>query len=180
MGFGGTHYPEAYIDYLIEFHGTRDFFECHELLEEYWKEHPGDPQADGWVGLIQLAVGAYHYRRGNRQGAAKMLRSAASRLTAERLEALGLKGAQTAAAIEGMIRALDDGLPYADIDLIFRDGGLLDACRGQCAARGHAWGAPSPELEALVHRHTLRDRSDVIEARRAASAARRNGNEGGG
>ena len=42
-------YPEAFISYLIEFHATRDYFECHELLEEYWKAHPGDPLA----GLVQ-------------------------------------------------------------------------------------------------------------------------------
>ena len=31
-------YPEAYIEYLMYFHGNRDYFECHEVLEEYWKE----------------------------------------------------------------------------------------------------------------------------------------------
>lgn len=31
-------YPEAYIEYLAEFHGSRDYFECHELLEEHWKK----------------------------------------------------------------------------------------------------------------------------------------------
>lgn len=33
-------YPEAYVAFLHEFHTTRDYFECHEILEEYWKEDP--------------------------------------------------------------------------------------------------------------------------------------------
>ncbi len=31
-------YPNAYLDYLVYFHGHRDYFECHEVLEEYWKK----------------------------------------------------------------------------------------------------------------------------------------------
>ncbi|WP_260405419.1 DUF309 domain-containing protein, partial [Paenibacillus sp. 598K] len=63
-------YPDDYIQYLIEFHVTRDYFECHELLEEYWKEQPGDdPFYDTWVGLIQIAVSQYHHRRSNHRGA---------------------------------------------------------------------------------------------------------------
>ena len=54
-------YPEAYIDFLVHFHGDRDWFECHERLEEYWKEHPDDPKSDTWVGLIQVAeIGRAH------------------------------------------------------------------------------------------------------------------------
>lgn len=85
-------YPDAYIRYLAEFHGTRDYFECHEILEEYWKEHPGDEQAQLWHGLIQIAVGQYHLRRGNREGARKMLRSAWQRLSPPLLEQAGLDG----------------------------------------------------------------------------------------
>ncbi|MCD2486520.1 DUF309 domain-containing protein, partial [Staphylococcus aureus] len=49
-------YPKAYIDYLVEFHATRDYFECHEILEEYWKEDPPKKRKRYWVGFIELAV----------------------------------------------------------------------------------------------------------------------------
>ncbi len=49
-------YPEAYVAFLHEFHTTRDYFECHEILEEYWKEDPPEQRKEYWVGLIQLAV----------------------------------------------------------------------------------------------------------------------------
>ncbi|MEH7501602.1 DUF309 domain-containing protein, partial [Neobacillus drentensis] len=28
-------YPTEYIQFLAHFHGDRDYFECHELLEDY-------------------------------------------------------------------------------------------------------------------------------------------------
>lgn len=31
-------YPAEYLEYLVYFHADRDYFECHEILEEYWKE----------------------------------------------------------------------------------------------------------------------------------------------
>ena len=33
-------YPTEYIQFLIHFHGDYDYFECHEILEEYWKTKP--------------------------------------------------------------------------------------------------------------------------------------------
>ena len=27
-------FPLKYIDFLVHFHGDRDYFECHEILEE--------------------------------------------------------------------------------------------------------------------------------------------------
>jgi len=35
-------YPEPYLEYLIQFHAERDYFECHEILEEYWKSAPAN------------------------------------------------------------------------------------------------------------------------------------------
>lgn len=33
-------YPTEYIQFLIHFHGDYDYFECHEILEGYWKTKP--------------------------------------------------------------------------------------------------------------------------------------------
>jgi predicted metal-dependent hydrolase len=170
-------YPEAYISYLIEFHASRDYFECHELLEEYWKDHPGDRMADTWVGLIQLAVGSYHYRRGNRNGAAKMLKQSISRLTEDRLEALGLNGAESLSGVKKLIGSLENGASFTDITLPVRDDKLRRACEQRCHERGLQWGVPSGNEASLVHRHTLRDRSGVIAERAAAAAAKRRQSE---
>src|SRR5689334_19734509 len=69
-------YPTEYIQFLIHFHGDYDYFECHEILEEYWKTKPRGNRDDYLVGLIQVAVSLYHQRRTNWNGATKMMKSA--------------------------------------------------------------------------------------------------------
>jgi predicted metal-dependent hydrolase len=55
------------------------FFECHDTLEEVWSGVRG-PSRDFFQGLIQVAVGFYHFGNGNRGGAATMFRRALARL----------------------------------------------------------------------------------------------------
>ncbi|WP_336771984.1 DUF309 domain-containing protein [Paenibacillus sp. MMO-58] len=169
-------YPSAYVSYLAEFNGTRDFFECHELLEEYWKEHPGDPRALLWVGLIQLAVGQYHERRGNAKGALKMYEKALGKLDLTSLEQLGLDGTRTIADLSHRYDFLQLGqsLPYQDITLIVKDPELERQCIQLCNTLQVEWGSSSRmDTDALIHRHKLRDRSDVLAERAAAIEAKK-------
>lgn len=69
-------YPTEYIQFLIHFHGDYDYFECHEILEEYWKTKPRGNRDHYLVGLIQIAVSLYHQRRANWNGSTKMMKSA--------------------------------------------------------------------------------------------------------
>jgi len=161
-------YPEAYRRYLEQFHQTRDFFECHELLEEHWKKHPDDPLGDVWVGLIQLAVGLYHHRRGNVRGALKMLRGALGRLSGGDLAVLGIDGETLLALVEERVRELEH-LPvpaYRDLDIPVADAALVPLTRP--AADSSRLG---PDI---IDRHLLRDRTEVLEARLAAWRAKRN------
>ncbi|QHW34470.1 DUF309 domain-containing protein [Paenibacillus rhizovicinus] len=171
---GNGRYPDAYESYLYEFHATRDYFECHELLEEYWKAHPDDGFGDTWVGLIQLAVGSYHYRRGNRRGATKMLDQAKGRIDRSRLAELGIDGDQLHALIDGAIAGVERNEAFVDVNIPICDERLAERMKLDAANHGLAWGAPSGTDDALIHRHTLRDRSDVVAARAAALAAKRN------
>jgi len=169
-------YPAAYVRFLVEFHVTRDYFECHELLEEHWKEQQADPFAQLWVGLIQIAVGSYHHRRGNFTGALKMFRQSHKRLSAGNLNPIGLQQGQLIAAIEERINTVVASGPFTDLNLPISDPELLALCQAQSA--GHsplAWGMPSSLDSALVDRHTLRDRSDVILARKLAAEAKQQG-----
>lgn len=171
-----TTFPAAYLSYLVEFHATRDFFECHELLEEYWKEHPEDPIADTWVGLIQLAVGLYHERRGNKRGALKMMVQAERRLSLSPLEQLGIDKDHLENQLLPRIAALqsETDADYTDMDLRLTSDELLEQCLQACKDRDLIWGAPSSAFgDATIHRHTLRDRSDVIAARQEAYEAKR-------
>ncbi|RNL83281.1 DUF309 domain-containing protein [Halostreptopolyspora alba] len=54
-------------------------FHAHEVLEAVWKNEPEDTR-ELWRGLAQLAVGLTHAQRGNRVGAARLLRRGAERV----------------------------------------------------------------------------------------------------
>lgn len=175
-------YPKEVLDYLVHFHGDRDFFECHEILEEYWKGNPGHPYAETLVGLIQVAVGLYHQRRGNKAGAVKMLGSSLAYLKEEGLKGLGLAGEELIARVRQRVREAElDAVPYADLDLPVEDPSLLEACKRECAVRGFGWGAASDAGNLmLIDRHKLRDRSDVVEERARQLEARKLRRKGGG
>lgn len=89
-------YPTEYIQFLIHFHGDYDYFECHEILEEYWKTKPRGNRDHYLVGLIQIAVSLYHHRRSNWNGAEKMMKSAITILekNSAHLLRLGINEAQ--------------------------------------------------------------------------------------
>ncbi|GAA3406872.1 DUF309 domain-containing protein [Paenibacillus hodogayensis] len=169
-------YPDAYIDYLVEFHGSRDWFECHEILEEYWKEHPGDPKSRTWVALIQIAVSLYHQRRGNRAGAMKMAAASLRNMDDAHLAELGILARELRLEMERRIASLaeDEAAPFADMNLPLADEALVAACTSRCGERGWRWLAPSDPADGFLwHKHTLRDRSDVIEARSIEAERRR-------
>lgn len=173
-------YPASYIAYLVHFHATRDYFECHELLEEYWKEHPEDGLADLWVGLIQLAVGQYHERRGNRRGAGRMYAESLKRLSIANWSATGVDRADLIHQLQIRLAEVngDGGTSYLDMCFHIEDDDLMRRCQAECQKLGVVWGVASPmDKDDLIHRHKLRDRSDVIAARAAALAEKRAGRE---
>jgi hypothetical protein len=55
-------------------------FPAHEVFESVWKNSP-ESERDLWQALAQAAVGVTHLQRGNRTGAATLLRRAADRLS---------------------------------------------------------------------------------------------------
>ncbi len=57
----------------IELFNRREFFECHEVLEEIWTPSRG-PERLFLQALIHFAVGFYHHQRGNQAGAERQLR----------------------------------------------------------------------------------------------------------
>lgn len=81
--------------FLVYFNRDRDYFECHEVLEELWLEQGRDPL---YSGLLQIAVALYHFRNGgitpayNKiEGARKMMRNAVGKLSDYPGDALGIR-----------------------------------------------------------------------------------------
>lgn len=58
-----------FVAFVDHFNGDRDYFECHEVMEELWLDNGRDPVLQG---LLQAAVGLYHWRNENRAGAVKL------------------------------------------------------------------------------------------------------------
>ncbi len=58
----------------ILFFNERDFFEAHEVWEDLWSESHGDERRF-YQGMIQAAVGLFHFEGGNLGGAVKLYRS---------------------------------------------------------------------------------------------------------
>ncbi len=161
-------YPKAYLDYLYHFHCDRDYFECHEVLEEYWKEKDVADREMHWVGLIQIAVGLYHHRRGNFKGALRMLQNAHSIICKESaaINALGLDSGELVKLLEERMDCVRMGKAYSSLSLPIADPELQLSCEDMANKSRKPWGTASDLLDdSLVNRHTLRDRSEVIDER---------------
>ncbi|MFD2371144.1 DUF309 domain-containing protein [Brevibacillus sp. GCM10020057] len=161
-------YPQPFLEYLVQFHVERDYFECHEILEEYWKSAPAAERQPVWVGLIQIAVGLYHQRRGNLRGAEKMLQSALNivRRHQQDIRQLGLDSAALSQLLEDRLKEVTAGAPYRSLTLPIQDEALRRAYEQACALR-HAPVHCDSDMNDhyLLNKHMLRDRSEVFAER---------------
>ena len=96
-------YEPLYVDYLIYFNRDQDYFECHEVLEELWLERDRDPL---YKGLLQIAVGLYHYRNGNLRGGLLMLQSSLDLLAPYPESMLGIQLEALKEDVSGLVREL--------------------------------------------------------------------------
>jgi predicted metal-dependent hydrolase len=63
----------------VELFNAREFYECHEVLEDVWRPLEGEERFF-LQALIHFAVGFYHHEQGNREGAERQLRKALRKL----------------------------------------------------------------------------------------------------
>ncbi|WCK55739.1 DUF309 domain-containing protein [Aneurinibacillus sp. Ricciae_BoGa-3] len=66
-------YHRLYVEYLYYFNIEQDYYECHEVMEEYWLGHGRNKLLQA---LLQVAVGLHHFRNGNKEGAVLLFESA--------------------------------------------------------------------------------------------------------
>ncbi|QPC46747.1 DUF309 domain-containing protein [Mangrovibacillus cuniculi] len=165
-----TNYPTEYIEFLAEFHGSRDYFECHEVLEEYWKEVEPGKKDSVWVSLIQLAVALYHERRHNWNGAKKMINQAYLIATRqeEELKRLSLHSEDFLPFAQMLRERINKEEGYYPVNLPIHDKNLLKAVQEKCLEKNYTWQNTSPVSIDILDRHKLRDRSEVIAARNAS------------
>ena len=123
-------YEPLYVAYLVYFNRDRDYFECHEVLEELWLARDKDPR---YKGLLQAAVGLYHFRNGNVRGGEKMMSAALARLEPCSDRELGIDMEKLVGEIrlyaERLKRYDEAPFPYHDLSIEVIDPVLQKAVR---------------------------------------------------
>lgn len=149
-----------FIDYCSFFNGNHDFFECHEVLEEYWKDIASGDKKHPLVGYVQLATGLYHWRRNNYIGAARILEKSLKNFQYNKghlffdeidyeILLTQLADALSATQKGKSFQAFQLPLSPTLEELVFARMKLL----------------PSTSSNYLLHKHMLRDRSHILAER---------------
>lgn len=120
MNQGPCLYPTLYVRFLYEFHVTKDYFECHELLEDLWMEEAREPF---YQGLLQIAVGLFHHRNGNVGGACKMFDLALQKLDYYPNEWMGIDVEQARQDVRAAKRRIeaDEPASFEPIEIVLLD-----------------------------------------------------------
>jgi predicted metal-dependent hydrolase len=82
-----SEYDRLYVAFLYYFNDQRDYFECHEVMEELWLEEGRNPL---YQGLLQIAVGLYHHLNGNPSGSIKLFSAGLDKLAPYPAHTLGI------------------------------------------------------------------------------------------
>ncbi len=163
-------YPKEYIQFLVHFHGDQDFFECHEILEEYWKKVDNRNKESLWVAFILMAVSAYHHRRENYKGAEKTLKK--SKLLFEKfkedIDKIGLDGTKLIIVLQKQENFIEQKQRFHPYHLPISDLSLLNHCIEIANSMGMSWKNSEIIPPNIIHRHLTRDRSLVIQEREKA------------
>lgn len=67
--------PSATFEDAVALFNQRQFFECHEVLEDLWRPLPKGPEKWFLQGLLQVGVGFHHLEQQNYTGAKNLLTS---------------------------------------------------------------------------------------------------------
>ncbi|WP_027085243.1 DUF309 domain-containing protein [Cohnella panacarvi] len=102
-GLASVKGDERYLAFISYFNTERDYFECHEVMEELWLEEGRHPLLQG---LLQAAVGLHHWHNDNFTGAVKLMEAALAKLCAYADVGLGLDLARLRADLAASLAAL--------------------------------------------------------------------------
>jgi predicted metal-dependent hydrolase len=158
------HHP-LFVKFIVYFNRNQDYFECHEVLEEYWKSLPDGNKEHPLTAYILLATGMYHWRRGNLVGAYRTLKKANEKMnTATEVQTLFTDGIDFNLLrndVHSAINQVDERLPFTFFHIAVTSPALLQL---------------TSEMEqkidllpfgsdAIIHKHMLRNRGDILQER---------------
>ncbi|MCD1259100.1 DUF309 domain-containing protein [Paenibacillus athensensis] len=120
-------YDRLYVEFLYYFNEARDYFECHEVMEELWLEEGRNPL---YQGLLQIAVGLYHHANGNVSGSLKLFTAGLEKLEPHRPVALGIDLGRllddSHRYVQRLLRIAEEPFAPYDLDIAVLDEGLAE------------------------------------------------------
>lgn len=155
------HHP-LFVQFMVYFNDNQDYFECHEVLEEYWKSIPASDKNHPLTAYILLATGMYHWRRGNFAGAIRTLRKVKRKLpvfSADYTEEIDFQ--QLVAHVNYTVDRVEKELPFESFSFTITSSTL----RAKIEIAQQSMTLLSFGSEAVIHKHMLRDRSDILRER---------------
>lgn len=150
-----------FVEYCSYFNGNEDYFECHEVLEEYWKEiAPGEKQHP-LVGYVQLATGLYHWRRGNFIGANRILQKAMAIFVKNTPQPFyeWINMQELLEHMQNSLQRINEQQHFSSFKLPIINSEL------QLLILKKITSLPPLETQFIINKHMLRDRSDILAAR---------------
>lgn len=127
---------KRWYDYLVEFHGTRDYYACHDFLEDWWFDID-NPKNHILVAYIQLAVGMYHWRRGNISSANTLFNKSNDkfRINQNKIYDFGIDEPKLFDLIEQLLRSTNNNEEFYDVNLPISDNSIEKRIHNICVER---------------------------------------------
>ena len=98
----------------------REFFHCHEVLEEAWMPELG-PRRLFLQALIHVAVGFHHCQRGNAAGATGQLRKGLRKLAAYLPSCEGVDTERLYRETQAVLERIEAGATVSEYPRIFKE-----------------------------------------------------------
>lgn len=155
------HHP-LFVQFIVYFNNNQDYFECHEVLEEYWKSIPASDKEHPLTTYILLATGMYHWRRGNFTGAIRTLRKVENKLpTFSSYYKEDIDFQQLIGHVKYTVERVKKELPFESFSFTITSLTL----QAQIELAKQSMILLPFGSEAVIHKHMLRDRSDILRER---------------
>jgi len=101
----------------IRLFNERQFFECHEVLEDEWRRER-EPRRLFLQALIHIAVGCLHFERGNPAGARGQFRKGLRKLRAYLPSCEGMDTARLHAETTAVLHRIEAGAEAIEYPLL--------------------------------------------------------------
>lgn len=159
MVFMSALFHPHFVQFIVYFNENQDFFECHEVLEEYWKSFPDKTKEHPLTAYILYATSAYHWRRENFIGAEKSIQKALVRMkkipTVDPEFLSGIQFETLLADMENVSQKISTRQPFVVPPIIITSDQLQEKV---ARMKGNLVLLPA-NSEAIIHKHNRRNRT---------------------